>query len=108
MKFVYFNETRRLVSIHPATIYHGCEVNLDAIKPLEERVFTLPEGTYAHVRMWNMGENLEILVVPRSEADNNRVKHEPVSDNTLAKIGDSMIEHFVKHNPHNKGESNNA
>jgi hypothetical protein len=39
MKFVYYNDTGRNVSIHPATITHGCSVNDTPIKPLEEREY---------------------------------------------------------------------
>lgn len=104
MKFIYFNDTNRLVSIHPATQIHGCEVEMNAINPLEERVFILPEGTYPWVKMWDYGTSgLQILVSPRSETDNKGVKHESLYD--LTSIGDSMLGHFIKKNPHDKKES---
>jgi hypothetical protein len=46
MKFKYFNDTGREVRIHPATFIHGCSGSDEPIKPLEERLFLLPEGTY--------------------------------------------------------------
>jgi hypothetical protein len=67
MKFVYYNDTGRVVSIHPATVTHGCTVDQTSIKPLEEREFILPENTYPWVKMWDYGEKygLSILVSPR-------------------------------------------
>ncbi|WP_227939996.1 hypothetical protein [Alkalihalobacillus deserti] len=46
MKFIYFNDTGRKVNIHPATFSHGCTGSSEPIKPLEQRVFELPEGTF--------------------------------------------------------------
>lgn len=44
MKFKFFNDTGRIVTIHPATYEHGCNVdNSDAIMPLQERLFILPD-----------------------------------------------------------------
>ncbi|WP_433957785.1 hypothetical protein [Cytobacillus horneckiae] len=72
MKFVYFNDTNRNVLIHPATETHGCTVEMTVIKPLEERSFFLPEGTYPWVKMWDYGETgLSILVSPRKEQEND-------------------------------------
>lgn len=67
MKFVYYNDTNRVVTIHPATITHGCTVDQSPIEPLEERVFMLPQNTYPWVKMWDYGEKrgLSILVSPR-------------------------------------------
>lgn len=66
MKFVYFNDTGRDVTIHSATKEHGTVCDMTTIKPLEERVFTLPNGTYPWVKMWDYGEKygLSILVSP--------------------------------------------
>lgn len=65
MKFVYYNDTKRNVLIHPATIIQGCKVDLSEIKPYEERVFILPEGTFPWVKMWDYGDlGLSIFVVP--------------------------------------------
>jgi hypothetical protein len=53
------------VSIHPATFIHGCNGSDEPIKPFEERLFLLPEGTYPWVKMWDYGEKgLGILVSP--------------------------------------------
>jgi len=65
MKFVYFNDTEREISIHPATKIHGTVCDMEVIKPYEKRVFNLPEGTYPFVKMWDYGESgLQILVSP--------------------------------------------
>lgn len=66
MKFKYYNDTERVVYIHPATFIHGCKGDEAPIKPLEERLFILPEGTYPWVKMWDYGEKrgLQILVSP--------------------------------------------
>lgn len=84
-KFVYYNDTPRIVSIHPATITHGCEVNMDAIQPGELRTFILPEGTYPWVKMWDYAPkgNLQILVSPHSDENDAPVKHEPVEMDPL-------------------------
>jgi hypothetical protein len=44
MKLVYFNDTGRIVKIHPATLSHGCITTKESIKSLQEREFILPEG----------------------------------------------------------------
>ncbi|MHA4265462.1 hypothetical protein CN912_11985 [Bacillus cereus] len=66
MKFKYYNDTGRTVYIHPATFIHGCKGDETPIRPLEERLFILPEGTYPWVKMWDYGEKrgLQILVSP--------------------------------------------
>lgn len=102
-KFAFYNDSNRLVSIHPATITHGCEVDMDGIQPGEVRVFTLPEGTYAWTKFWDYGEKfgLQILVSPISLSDDNFVNHEPISPLGKGET-QSIIEHFKKRNPHNK------
>lgn len=64
MKFVYYNDTGRLISVHPATKSHGVKCNMSVIKPLEERSFHLPPNTYPWVKMWDYGleHGLSILV----------------------------------------------
>jgi hypothetical protein len=65
MKFIYFNDTGRAVSIHPATFTHGCSGSEEPIKPLEEGLFVLPKGTFPWVKMWDNGEKgLSILISP--------------------------------------------
>lgn len=67
MKFCFFNDTGRTVSIHPATINHGCQLdNMDVINPLEKRIFILPEGSHPMLKLWDYGESngLQILVSP--------------------------------------------
>jgi hypothetical protein len=70
MKFIYFNDTGRIVSIHPATFLHGCIGSSEPIKHLEQRVFELPEGTFPWVKMWDYGEiGLSILISPMKEVE---------------------------------------
>ncbi len=65
MKFIYYNDTGRIVNVHSATFIHGCTGSREPIKPLEERVFELPEGTFPWVKMWDYEElGLSILVSP--------------------------------------------
>ncbi|WP_199426667.1 hypothetical protein [Thermaerobacillus caldiproteolyticus] len=70
MKFWYFNDTGRIVNIHPATFVH-CNTSNTPITHLEERVFEFPEGTSSiWVKMWDHGEaGLSILVSPREDID---------------------------------------
>ena|SRR5437763_763818 len=85
-KFAYFNDTNRIVSIHPATQIHGCECDMAGIQPQTMREFILPEGTYAWVKMWDYGERgLQILVSPTSYENNESVKHEPVDNHEVPK-----------------------
>ncbi|MFC0015219.1 MULTISPECIES: hypothetical protein [Allobacillus] len=71
MKFTYFNDTERKVTIHPGTFIRGCEGSDLPIKPLEERTFILPENTYAYLKMWDYGPELglQILIIPRSDSE---------------------------------------
>ncbi|PFB33643.1 hypothetical protein CN392_17900 [Bacillus cereus] len=56
MKFKYYKDTGRTVCIYPATFIHGCKGGGTPIKPLEERLLILLEGTYPWVKMWDYGE----------------------------------------------------
>ena len=70
MKFKYYNDTNRIVTIHPATFLHGCIGNKDPIQPLEIRTLMLPEGTYPWVKMWDHQERgLCILISPTEDND---------------------------------------
>ncbi|MFS0882215.1 hypothetical protein [Metabacillus niabensis] len=70
MQFIFFNDTTRLVRIHPATTTHGCKVDKKPIKHLEERLFELPEGSFPWLKMWDDGEmGLTILVSPMIEIE---------------------------------------
>lgn len=100
-KFIYFNNTDKLVSIHPATLKHGCEVDLEAIKPGEHRLFLLPEGAYPWLRMFEYSTHFEILVSPHNITDDNYVGHEPTSPIAKAEAH-RIIEHLRKRNPHDK------
>jgi len=65
VKFAYYNDTNRVVTIHPATKLHGCDVDTSPIQQGQCRVFTLPEGTIPWMKMWDYGEmGLSILVSP--------------------------------------------
>lgn len=63
-KFVYFNDTGKNVRIHVATEIHGTKCDMSDIKPLEQRVFELPEGTYVWFKQWGDGT---ILVSPQRD-----------------------------------------
>lgn len=69
MKFIYFNDTGREVSLHPATEEHGTRCDMSTIQPMEERVFHLPPNTYPWIKMWDYGKErgLSMLVSPRKE-----------------------------------------
>ncbi|WP_095149340.1 DnaA N-terminal domain-containing protein [Oceanobacillus manasiensis] len=76
MKFKYFNDTNRIVKIHAATFSHGTVADSKPIKPLEERTFILPEGTYPWVKMWDYVEaGLTILVSPTyDDIEENKIE----------------------------------
>lgn len=65
MRFSYYNDTGRIISIHPATINHGvgfegkCNIAHGEVKE-----FVLPEETSPTVKMWDYGgeHGLQILV----------------------------------------------
>jgi hypothetical protein len=73
-KFLYFNDTQKVVHIHPATESHGTTCDMSPIQPLTIREFELPEGTYPWFKQWKDGT---ILVSPtRDDASaNNEPKH---------------------------------
>lgn len=63
MKFKFFNDTGKKVSVHPATHGHGAEYSDSHIMPLETMIFELPENTYPVVKMWDYDDyGLQILV----------------------------------------------
>lgn len=70
MKFQYFNDTNRMVSIHSASFLDGCTADMNEIAPLTTCTFHLPDGTYPWVKMWDYGElGLSILVSPIKDSD---------------------------------------
>ncbi len=72
-KFDFFNDTKREISIMPATFIHGTKsTSEEKIKPLEIRTFETPEGTYPWVKIWDYGEKggLSILVSNKKEEEN--------------------------------------
>ncbi|MCM3494706.1 hypothetical protein M4D52_14805 [Paenibacillus lactis] len=62
MKVVYFNDTGKEINIHPGTLSHGTKTSTEPIKPFEERVFELPEGTYPWIMMCEHNDQLSIFV----------------------------------------------
>lgn len=66
MQFLYYNDTKRTVRIHPATKSHGTECDMNDILAGEMRMFHLPEGLSPWVKMWDYGgeHGLQILVSP--------------------------------------------
>lgn len=72
-KYAFLNDTGRPVGIHPATIMHGCEVDMKPIAHMEIRTFILPEGTYAWTKLWDYGgENgLQLLVSPTFDTEDD-------------------------------------
>ncbi|WP_180953894.1 hypothetical protein [Bacillus sp. M6-12] len=87
MKFTYFNDTGRIVTIHPATFSHGCTGEDSPIKPLEERTFILPEGAVPWVKMWDYssrGGDLQLLVSPQAENEKTREQIEFERDKNRA------------------------
>lgn len=71
MKFSYYNDTGRDISIHAATVEYGVSYEGSGmIKHGEIKVFTLPEGTYPWVKMWDyieIGRGLQIFVTAEKE-----------------------------------------
>lgn len=63
-KLKFYNDTKRDVSVHPATVIQGVECDDSVIKPNEIREFILPEGTYGMIKMWDYGakSGLQIFV----------------------------------------------
>ena len=58
IRFDYFNDTKRNVHIHSASVFHGCEIKDDKtdILPEEIATFYLPPNTYPWVKMWDYGQ----------------------------------------------------
>lgn len=63
MKFVFFNDTGKEISIHPGSVAHNCENN--RIQHLQKAIFEVPEGCTPFVKMWDYsdyGMGLSLLV----------------------------------------------
>lgn len=70
MKFKYYNDTKRIVGIHPATILHGIKMDKQGdIAHGEVRTFILPEGTYPWVKMWDYGGKNGLQILVTSQVD---------------------------------------
>lgn len=65
-KFIYYNDTKKNVSIHPSTESSGTACDMSVIKPFEQREFILPKGTYPWVKQWEDGK---ILVSPLKDLE---------------------------------------
>ncbi len=63
-KFVYYNDTKKEIKIHPATEIHGAICDMSVIKPFEQREFEIPEGAYVWFKQWEDGT---ILVSPTKD-----------------------------------------
>lgn len=63
-KFMFFNDTKRDVVIHPGVRIHGIRYDGDTtIKPLEVKTFYLPVDYVPLVKMWDYGTNLSIMIM---------------------------------------------
>jgi len=71
MKFKFFNDTGRSVSIHPGTEVSGIKCDLNVISPLEERIFYLPPKTYPWVKMWDYGEKRGLSILVSAQKDDS-------------------------------------
>ncbi|MFC4323195.1 hypothetical protein [Litchfieldia salsa] len=69
MKFVYYNDTGREISIHPATELSGIKCDMTIIQPLEERTFYLPLNTFPWVKMWDYGEKRGLSILVTAQKD---------------------------------------
>jgi hypothetical protein len=67
VKFVFYNDTGKPVSIHPSTVASGCKCDESDIQPLQERIFELPDGTFPWVKMWDYGFAMQIFVAPKRD-----------------------------------------
>lgn len=77
MKITIYNDTKRTMSVHPATFSHGCKGESTPIVQAHERELTLPENTEPWVKVWDYGpeKGLQILVSP------NEIKPKPIDMN---------------------------
>lgn len=65
MRFNYYNDTGRIIGIHPATVAHGVGYEGESeIIHGEIKEFELPEGSVPTIKMWDYGgkHGLQILV----------------------------------------------
>ncbi|MBU9710893.1 hypothetical protein [Evansella tamaricis] len=63
MKIKYVNDTKQPINIHPATKTHGVLCDISPIKPLEERVFSLPDGVTPWIKLWEHDDSGLMLLV---------------------------------------------
>jgi hypothetical protein len=68
MKLQFYNDTGRVVDIHPATLANGCDVDEQPIQPGTIRTFTLPNGSTPWVKLWDYGDQgLQIFIAAMNE-----------------------------------------
>lgn len=60
---IFYNDTKRKVSIHPGTQLHGIECDMSPIKHGEQREFKAPKGVQPWVKMWDHGESGLVILV---------------------------------------------
>ena len=71
MKFLFNNDTGREISVHPATKEHGINCDMSVIKPLEERLFNLPDNSIPWVKLWDYGERGGLSILVSTLKDND-------------------------------------
>lgn len=74
MKFAYYNDTKRVVTIHPGTEMYITKGDISPIKHGEIRYFEIEDGHYPIIKMWDYGDRgLQIFLSskPICGDDNN-------------------------------------
>jgi hypothetical protein len=67
-KYLFFNDTGKIISIHPETQESGIIVEKNnknyenVIYPLELVVFTAPEGKIPIMKLWDYGFEFQVFV----------------------------------------------
>lgn len=59
---IFFNDTGKHVFIHPATVTHGIECDMEPIEPRTTRKFKVPKGVEPFVKLWQYDDSSTILV----------------------------------------------
>jgi hypothetical protein len=69
VKFVFFNDTGREVSLHAGTFLSGCTGEPSPIQPLETRTLVMPPGTYPWVKLWDQDAKGTMLLLSAVRED---------------------------------------